>query len=47
MNRESRPFFDHLLVKMVVIIPEDIKFSGGIMKYLFKNTYKMSCRKYY
>ena len=38
---ESRvPFLDHPLVEFVATIPADIKFSGGRMKHLLKNTYK-------
>lgn len=38
---ESRvPFLDHPLVEFVATIPADIKFPGGRMKHLLKNTYK-------
>ncbi|WP_304985258.1 asparagine synthase (glutamine-hydrolyzing) [Coxiella-like endosymbiont] len=38
---ESRvPFLDHPLVEFVATIPADIKFPGGKMKHLLKNTYK-------
>ena len=38
---ESRvPFLDHELVELIATAPADIKFSGGNMKHLIKQTYK-------
>ncbi len=38
---ESRvPLLDHKLVELMATTPADIKFSGGNMKYLLKQTYK-------
>lgn len=43
---ESRvPFLDHPLIEFVATIPADIKFLGGEMKHLIKNTFKTQLPK--